>query len=213
MARSDRPREKLATKGARALSDDELWMVILGAGTERHPVQKLATLVRKLSDELGENLSLDVVKRVDGLGAAKAAQVMAVHELRRRGSAQRARRVQKPDDALPHVAFIADRKQEHLVCLSLSGSGEVLATRVVSVGLLDGAPVHPREVFADPLADRAAAVILAHNHPSGNPLPSRRDIAVTRKLVEAGHLLGIEVLDHLILAGDRFSSMRKRKLI
>jgi DNA repair protein RadC len=100
----------------------------------------------------------------------------------------------------PLVRHYSDRKQEHFICLSLNGAHEVLAIRVVSIGILNKTIVHPREVFGDPISDRAAAIVVCHNHPSGQLEPSEEDIAITRRLSEAGELLGINLLDHLILS-------------
>jgi len=141
---------------------------------------------------------------------AKACQIVAAFELARRFS-QRARpRIREPKDVLPYVQHIADKKQEHFLCLTLNGAGEVIQVRVVTVGLLDSSQVHPREVFADAIADRAAAVILAHNHPSGLLEPTPEDLEVTRQLAEAGRILGIQVLDHVIVSRRGFLSLREQ---
>jgi DNA repair protein RadC len=100
----------------------------------------------------------------------------------------------------PWVRHYGDRRQEHFLCISLNGANEVITTRVVSVGLVNKTQVHPREVFAEPITDRASAVILAHNHPSGNLSPSKEDLQITRQLKEAGETLGITVLDHIIFS-------------
>jgi len=107
-------------------------------------------------------------------------------------------RIETPADLLPHIRHYADRKQEHFLCASVNGANEVINIRVVSIGLIDRSPVHPREVFADPLMDRASAVILAHNHPVGSLKPSESDMETTRRLKEAGDVMGVTVLDHLI---------------
>lgn len=101
---------------------------------------------------------------------------------------------------------MADRKQEHFLCISLNGANEVIATRTISVGLVNKAQVHPREVFADPITDRAAAIIIAHNHPTGNVTPSKDDVEITRKLKAAGETLGIKVLDHIIFSHKGYYS-------
>lgn len=200
-------------KGPEALTDRELIALILGSGNRSRDVMALAGAVeRALQSADGTPRAADLLK-IEGLGAAKACQIAAAVELSRRKSSQRAGRVTSPESILPAIAFIANKPQEYLVCVSLTGAGEIIQCRVVSIGALNATSVHPREVFADPISDRAAAVILAHNHPSGTARPSRRDIAVNRKLVEAGKLLGISVLDHLILTPKSFFSFRKRGLI
>jgi len=135
---------------------------------------------------------------------------VAAFELARRYLLGERPKIRKPQDILPYVQPYIRRKQEYFVCITLNGAGEVIETRVVTVGLLDSAQIHPREVFADALADRAAGVILVHNHPSGNLEPSPEDIAITRRLVEAGKLLGIEVLDHIIISPSGHLSLKER---
>ena len=117
------------------------------------------------------------------------------------------------DDILPYLNFIRNKRQEYFICLSLDSSGQVMKRRTVTIGLLDMALVHPREVFAGPLKDRAASVIIAHNHPSGDPGPSREDTKTTQQLVAAGILLGIPVRDHVIVAGQEHFSFRGRGLL
>ena len=107
-------------------------------------------------------------------------------------------KIETPVDVLPLVRHYGDRRQEHFLCISLNGANEVITTRIVSVGLVNKTQVHPREVFAEPITDRASAVILAHNHPSGNLAPSKEDLQITQQLKEAGETLGITVLDHII---------------
>ncbi len=117
-----------------------------------------------------------------------------------------ATRITVPSDILPVVRHYADRKQEHFLCLSLNGAHEVQSVRVVSIGLVNRTIVHPREVFADPLTDRAAAVVVAHNHPSGRVDPSMEDRDVTRRLKQAGDTLGIRLLDHLVFSTKGYYS-------
>jgi DNA repair protein RadC len=111
------------------------------------------------------------------------------------------------------VRDISDKRQEHFVCLALNGANEVIGNRVVTVGLLNSNQVHPREVFSDPIVDRAASIILVHNHPSGDTEPSQEDIAITKRLVEAGELLGIKIHDHIIVSKNGYTSMKERGVI
>lgn len=210
LAPCDRPREKMLRRGPAALTEVELLAAVLGNGTRKRGVGKLAWDVRTLFEEPESNSSVEALRKRYSLGESQACRLAAVRELILRKAATKAIRIRRIEDCLPLVAFIAPRRQEHLVCVSLSGGGDVIGTRVVTVGLIDSVPVHPREVFAEALAERASAVILAHNHPSGSAKPSREDIRLTRRLREAGTLLGVELLDHLILAGDRFTSMRRK---
>ncbi len=114
---------------------------------------------------------------------------------------------------MPLLAPVAGKQQEHFICISLNGANEIIENRTITVGLLNKTQVHPREVFADVIADRAAAVILAHNHPSGELKPSESDLKIHEQLVEAGKILGISVLDHIIVAGDRYHSLREEGTI
>jgi DNA repair protein RadC len=116
-------------------------------------------------------------------------------------------------DVLVHLSFIRNKKQEYFVCLSLDSGQRLIVRRVVTIGLLDMALAHPREVFAEPITDRAAAVIVAHNHPSGDVTPSGRDIELTQQLVAAGQLLGIRVWDHVIVSQNSHYSFRQHSLL
>ncbi|OGH56648.1 MAG: hypothetical protein A3G34_05000 [Candidatus Lindowbacteria bacterium RIFCSPLOWO2_12_FULL_62_27] len=212
MPEADRPREKMVRKGPGSLTDAELIAVLLGTGTGERDVLKLAAAVERRFNGRRRVPTVAELKEIKGLGTAKACQIAAAYEIGRRGAASGAR-VTGPESFLPHISFIATKRQEYLVCISLSGAGEVLGCRVVTVGILDSTMAHPREVFADPITDRAAAVVLAHNHPSGSARPSRRDLRLHRRLAEAGRILGIEVADHLILTRGEFFSFKKHGLI
>ena len=204
---ADRPREKLRLKGVEALSDVELISVILGSGIRGHGVLRVARDVLRIFVSRCGQPTLEELKVVPGVGEARAAQLVAGIELSRRFFVKGRPRIASADDVLPHVRDIAAKKQEYFLCISLNGAHEVIERRTVTVGLLDSNQVHPREVFADPIADRAAAVIFAHNHPSGTLEASAEDIALTQRLCRAGHLLGIRVLDHLIITRDGFASL------
>ncbi len=204
----DRPREKLLAKGEAALSDAELLAVLLGSGTKRFSVLDLSVRILRALDGQLANANASALLEVHGVGRAKACQVLAAMELGRRHLSRRRAVVRDAEDALPYLAGIRNERQEHFVCVSLNGANEVLATRVVTVGLLDSNQVHPREVFADPITDRAASILCAHNHPSGTLEASPEDLAITRRLVKAGEVLGIRVLDHLIVTGEGFLSLK-----
>jgi len=194
----ERPREKLLEKGAHALKDRELLAVILGKGSQKHDVLTLAEKLIPVIDEKGTKLSIDDLARFDGIGEAKASLILAAIEFTRRRIKPEGIRIDEPADLLPLIQHYADRKQEHFLCASINGANEVISVRVVSIGLVDKSQVHPREVFAEPLTDRASAVILAHNHPVGSLKPSEADIETTQRLSQAGEIIGITVLDHII---------------
>ena len=203
---AERPRERLCTVGPKALADHELVTILLGAGQRDRPVTHIAADVLAVLDRLGAHTGTEDLQAIAGLGPAKATLICAAMELARRLICPARVRVSFPTDVVPLIAHYSDRKQEHFLCISLNGAHEVIAVRVVSVGLVNRALVHPREVFAEPLTDRAAAVIVAHNHPSGHVEPSREDRDVTARLTAAGRTLGIEVLDHIIFCDTRYYS-------
>ena len=128
----------------------------------------------------------------------KATLILAAIEFARRRIKPEGAKIETPADLLPHVRHYADRRQEHFLCASINGANEILNIRVVSIGLVDRTPVHPREVFAEALSDRASAIIVAHNHPSGGLEPSASDVEVTGQLKAAGAVMGISLLDHII---------------
>ena len=194
----DRPREKLLRKGASALSDQELLAVLLGKGTRDTDVMKLAGKLAKVIDEKGLAVGAEDLRAFDGVGDAKATLLLAALEFARRRIKPEGTKIETPAALLPHVRHYADRKQEHFLCASINGANEIINIRVVSIGLIDRAPVHPREVFADALADRASAVIVAHNHPAGSVEPSSADVEATKQLKAAGAVMGIALLDHII---------------
>lgn len=196
--KEERPRERLQAKGPQALTDYELMAVLLGSGTKGHDVLKVANRVVEVVDTSNGSPSLDELGQISGVGFAKATLIASALEFSRRRIKPEGMRVSFPPDILPLIQHYADRKQEHFLCVSLNGAQEVITTRVVSVGLADRAQVHPREVFADPITDRASAVIVAHNHPSGTLEPSKEDRKITTQLKAAGEMLGIRLFDHII---------------
>ncbi|HUY33538.1 MAG TPA: DNA repair protein RadC [Pirellulales bacterium] len=208
-----RPREKLREKGPSALTDEELVAAILGMGTAGIDVRTIARHVAGLIREHKAALTLDHLLAVSGMGLAKAAQILSAFELARRHLLKETVKIMVAQDILPLVAGIAGKPQEHFVCISLNGANEVIEKRVVTIGLLDQSPVHPREVFADVIADRAAGVIFAHNHPSGEAQPSEADLRVHEQLTEAGKILGIRVLDHVIVTRNGYFSFQEAGLI
>ena len=206
------PRELLAARGAEALSDDELLTILIGFGSKGHPVGKLAAKVRELVDCRNGNLSLADLAAIPGIGQAKSALILAVLEFARRRIRPAGQKIRVPQDIIPLVQHLADRKQEHFTCTTLNGAHEVIKTRIITIGLVNAAHVHPREVFCDAIADRAVALIVAHNHPSGELEPSKEDITITKRLREAGELLGIKLLDHVIFSVRGMYSFQEQGL-
>jgi DNA repair protein RadC len=211
----DRPRERIAKKGAQALSDTELIEAIIGRGTKNKDVRVLSKEIYGLVQKHREKIRYDDLAAIDGIGPSKASQIMACFELSRRYSPSRDRdsHITKPEDILPHISYLREKRQEHFVCLTLNGAGEVLGIRTITLGLLNHSLVHPREVFADAITDRAASIICVHNHPSGSLEPSTQDIAITSQLKDAGSLLGIHLIDHIIITKTGHLSMKERGLL
>jgi len=211
----DRPREKIAVKGAAALKDVELIEVILGRGTKNRDVRTIAQEICGIIGDKKTLLSYQDLASLEGMGPTKASQILACFELGRRYYAAPGlqAKVTRPEDILPLVPDLAAKRQEHFICITLNGAGEVLGNRVITVGLLNHSLVHPREVFADAITDRAASIICVHNHPSGSLEPSSQDIAITSQLREAGALIGIPLIDHIIVTRTGFLSMRERGLL
>jgi DNA repair protein RadC len=208
-----RPREKLKEKGVEALSTAELIALILGSGNKGQDVMSLAATVAKLIEDHKGKISLNDLSNIDGIGLAKASQILAGFELARRYIARETVKIMEAKDVLPLLGDIAGKQQEYFVCISLNGANEVIEKRIVTVGLLNKSQVHPREVFADVIADRAAGAILAHNHPSGELKPSNNDLKIHEQLTEAAKILGINVLDHIIIAKKGFFSFQEAGLI
>ena len=207
--KSDRPREKLQLKGAESLSDLELLAVLLGSGTKKVDVMALASRILKVVDQSGGTADVNALQQIEGVGSAKASLIAAALEFARRRIRPEGTKISSPADVLPLISHFADRKQEHFICLSLNGANEVIISRVVSVGLVNKTQVHPREVFADPITDRAASIIVAHNHPAGTLTPSKEDIEITMQLKSAGKTLGIKLLDHIIFNHKGFFSFQE----
>jgi DNA repair protein RadC len=153
--------------------------------------------------------SIRDLRSLSGMGVSKACAVAAVLEFGRRRWGAAGTRIRQPQDIYGLLRHHADRKQERFLCLSLNGAHEVLALRIVSIGLVNRTIVHPREVFADPIIDRAAAVIVAHNHPSGQLKPSPEDDEITARLQASAGLLGLHFLDHLIFTENAWFSYRQ----
>lgn len=219
VAPHDRPREKLLRMGVAALGDNELVAIVLGQGQARASVLDLANAilsglggVERLARARGEDLT-----RIAGIGPARAAQVLAAVELGRRTLTRFGRerlQITSPRTVaellLPQYG---SRPVEHFGVVLLDTKHRVLRIAPVSTGTLDASLVHPREVFREAVAAGASALVLFHNHPSGDPEPSPEDVEITRRMMAAGLLLGIDVLDHVILADVRFCSLRERKCV
>jgi DNA repair protein RadC len=206
MPKELRPREKLLREGLEALSDRELLCILLNTGIKGKNVSILAEELLHKLDKTKDIPSIKELAEIAGLGESKATAVAAMLEMGRRRWGIRETKVRSPEDAYNLIRHYADRRQELFLCISLHGAHEVLAVRVVTMGLLNRTIVHPREVFSDPLQDRASAVCVAHNHPSGKCKPSEEDNGITHRLHIAADILGLNFLDHLIFSSDGYFS-------
>jgi DNA repair protein RadC len=208
-----RPREKLCREGPEFLSDKELLMILLNTGARGKNVNVLAEELSEMLDKAKNIPSIKEIISLYGLGKAKACAVIAMLELGRRKWGQRGVCIQTPEDAYAMVRHYSDRQQERFITISLNGAHEIIAVRLVTVGLVNKTVVHPREVFSDPLKDRASAVCVAHNHPSGKVQPSPDDDETTFRLKNAAGILGLHLLDHIIFSDDSFFSYKRNGLL
>ena len=213
--KEDRPRERLLQFGAEALSNAELVAILLRTGTISESAVKLAGKVLTAAGGLRNmvDMSVEQLVAIKGIGKAKALQVKAGIELGRRltrAGLQDTPAIRSPRDAADLVSDeLKYLQKEHFVVLFLNTKNRVIGKETLSIGSLNASIVHPREVFRSAIQKSSASIICAHNHPSGDPTPSPEDIEVTRRLAESGKLVGIELLDHLIIADQSFVSLKE----
>ncbi|SDT29861.1 DNA replication and repair protein RadC [Paenibacillaceae bacterium GAS479] len=215
----ERPRERMLQYGAEALSHAELLAILLRTGTPKETAVHLASRILQQSGSLRGLVDMghSELTRIKGIGPAKALQIRAGIELGRRLARSRqgeAVIVRRPQDAADYLMEdLRYLKVEHFVCLFLNTKNHIVARETLSVGTLNASLVHPREVFRAAIRHGCASIICAHNHPSGDPTPSPEDEALTRRLQEAGELVGIEVLDHIVIGEGRFISLKEQGLM
>jgi DNA repair protein RadC len=213
---SERPRERILAWGAGALSDVELLAALLGTGSSGIDVLETAGRVaRAVNLRRLHQVPVEDLQAVRGLGPARAAQLLAAAELGRRlwPDGDAAPLVRGTEQVFDLTRDIRGANREHFVGFYLNSRHQVLRRDIISIGSLNASMVHPREVYLPAIALSAASLVLAHNHPSGDPTPSEEDLAITRRLHEAGRLLGIELVDHVVVARDAFASFRERRLL
>jgi len=209
----DKPREKLSKKGVRALKNYELLAVLLGSGTKDKDVLKLSREIIRLFEDDFESISLEKLMAVHGLGVAKASQILSAIELSKRYLIKQNKKITCAKDIYDELQVYKDKKQEYFVTITLDGANHIIEKRVVFIGTLNRSLIHPREIFADALTDRAASIIIAHNHPSGQLEASSEDLHVTQRIKESGKLLGVELLDHVVFTKDGFLSLADEGLL
>ncbi len=209
----DRPREKMEQKGPRALSNLELLAVMLGSGIKGKDVFEVAREILKIIQEDFNNLSLERLKNIEGVGLAKACQIMAGLEFAKRFLTNEGVKIKSAEDVLKITEELREKRQEYFITLTLDGASNLIQKRTVFIGTLNFSIVHPREIFADAITDRAAGIIFVHNHPSGELKPSAQDIDITKRLVEVGKIVGIEVIDHVIISKNGYYSLQAAGMI
>lgn len=216
---ADRPRERLIRQGAESLSNQELVAILLRTGTRSESVLQLSNRVLAFFDRIQDmqHATLEEMTSVKGIGEAKAVQLLAAVELGKRLTRKQSTEryvIRSPEDAATYLMpDMSNLNQEHFVVLFLNVKNEVLHSRTIFIGSLNSSIVHPREVFREAVKRSAASIICAHNHPSGNPSPSPEDIEVTKRLSEAGKIVGIDLLDHIIIGDHKFLSLKEGEFI
>jgi len=219
LPKSERPRERLQRFGSEALSSQELLALILGRGIKGESVmvtaQRLLSTfgnVRAISEA-----SLEELTQVKGIGLAKASQIKACFELGKRQDLEIDLKdfdIKDPQSIVKAIrATIKDKAKEHFKLILLNSRNKIIGISTISIGTLNANLVHPREVFKEAIIHNASSVVLAHNHPSGDPEPSEADLEITKRIIEAGKIMGIDVLDHIIITKTGFMSFKEKKLI
>ncbi len=211
----ERPREKLEKYGPEKLRSHELLAILLRTGAKGMNVLELAEkILKKFPEEKLAVAEFKELKSTFGLGAAKASEIMAAFELARRMlNGKEAVLLLSPRDVWESLRDLHDHKKEHFVIFFLDARNQEIKREIISIGTLNASLVHPREVFEPAIRHSAAQVIVAHNHPSGNPEPSESDLETTKRLVEAGKILGIELTDHVIVAKGGWVSLREKGMM
>lgn len=213
-----RPREKMLNQGEASLSESELLAIILGMGTKNMTAIELANalLIKYKNLRTLKEASLDELTKQRGIGLAKAVQIKAAFELGKRVaiSSQNKNYIKSPDDVKNMVMEeMRYFDREHFRAIYLDRKGGLITMKDISIGSLNSSIVHPREVFKTAVKNSAASIILVHNHPSGDPSPSNEDIEVTKRLIDAGDLMGIPILDHIIIGDNIYTSLKAKNLI
>lgn len=219
ISKNDRPMEKLYNYGKEVLSDSELLAIILGSGHKNKNAIFLADELLKVYFK-DKNLlfaSIDQLMEINGIGLSKASRIIASLELGKRLSKYETKNnmsLTSPDSVANYLFdHFRDSYREEFLILILDTKNKIKASKTVSIGSINQTLVHPREVFRFAITNNANSIILSHNHPSGDPSPSHEDILITKRLQEAGKLIGIKVLDHIIIGHDRYISLREKKII
>ena len=217
LPKSDRPREKLVAKGADNLKDSELLAILLRTGKAGKNVIEIASqILSKYSKKRLLQMTYDDLSKISGIDSAKATTLLAAFELSKRALEVNDTNlpvINTAKDAVAQLSDMHDLKKEHFVVLYLNAKNRLVHKETISMGTLNANLVHPREVFEPALKYSAAQIIAAHNHPSGDPKPSEDDMELTKRLVEAGKMMGIEIMDHVIVSKNSHFSFKEEKLL
>jgi len=219
LPKPERPRERLKQFGPEALSAQELLALIIGRGVSKKSVMTIAQelLIKFGNIKAISEATLEELSQIKGIGFAKAAQIKACFELGKRKDLEPEQKdfdIKDPQSVVKAIrASIKDKAKEHFKLILLNARNKILGISTISIGSLNASIVHPREVFKDAIVHNAYSVVLAHNHPSGDPEPSEDDLTMTKRLIEAGKILGIEVLDHIIITKNGYFSFKDRGLL
>ncbi len=204
----DLPREKVEKYGVKKLADFELLAILLGSGIKGLNVLQLSKKILAVIQKIGINkITLDDLLKIKGLGKAKASQILVAMEIG--GRLNKKQEILSAEDIWNLCSDIRGSKKEHFLVFYIDTQNCLIERQIISIGTLNASLVHPREVFEPALTLHSASVIIAHNHPSGNCEQSQDDIEITERLTEAGKILGIEILDHIIVTKEKFLSLRK----
>ncbi|MBU5466528.1 DNA repair protein RadC [Virgibacillus sp. MSJ-26] len=214
--KEDRPRERMLKFGSNHLSNQELLAILLGTGTKQESVMALSNRVLMHFEGLNllRDATIEELTAIKGIGNAKGVLVLSAIELGKRMNEYKPEEryvIRSPEDGADYVMEeMRSLNQEHFVTLFLNTKNQIIHRQTIFIGSLNASIVHPREVFREAVKRSAASIIVAHNHPSGDPTPSQEDIHVTRRLVESGKMIGIELLDHLIIGNRKFVSLKEK---
>lgn len=211
----DRPREKLKKYGTSKLSDKELLAILLSSGIKGKNVIELSKEILNEIKKVGiENINNESFKNIKGLGDTKTNQIISFIELGRRLlKNKKAELIMSPKDVWEKMEDLRDSKKKYFVIFFLDSRNQIIKREIISVGTLNSSLVHPREVFEPAIRYSTSQIIISHNHPSGLLKPSEEDLSMTKRLLEAGKILGIDVLDHIIVCKDEYKSLREGNLI
>lgn len=219
MPKDDRPRERLIKSGSSHLSNAEILAIILGSGTRQESVLALSNrlLMHFEGLKLLSDATIEELIAIRGIGTAKAVLILAAVELGKRMHIYRSDErhvIRSPEDGAEYVMEeMRGLNQEHFVTLFLNTKNQIIHKQTIFIGSLNASIVHPREVFREAVKRSAASIIVVHNHPSGDPTPSQEDIHVTRRLVECGKMIGIELIDHLVIGDRKYVSLKEKGYI